>query len=161
MKIIQTKEHQIIVDDCVYDNVIQYNWVVYKATKTNVHYAKAKLCRHYAAPIFLHRYVGHLLNGWPTKGDRMHIDHINGNGLDCRIENLRYVTPRENILKSKPLCKPSSTGCKGVYLIRHTGKYAAEYFKDYKKYYIGSYPTIELAVEARNAFINKLNLGHE
>ena len=41
-----------------------------------------------------HRYVWTQANGAIPKG--MHIHHINGNGLDNRLENLILVTPQQN-----------------------------------------------------------------
>ena len=43
----------------------------------------------------------------------MHIDHINGNGLDNRKENLRLCTPSQNAM-NKRLRYDSSSGFKGV-----------------------------------------------
>jgi hypothetical protein len=46
----------------------------------------------------------------------MQIDHINGNGFDNRIENLREVTPSENQLNQRRTWKPNAkTGLPGVY----------------------------------------------
>lgn len=156
MKTIIIGEHSIIIDDDLFDRCSQYSWIVYKATNTGVHYAKAKLHKHYSAPVFLHRFVGHIKRGWPLNKDKMHIDHINGNGLDCRIENLSYISPRENILKAKLKCKPSSTGLKGIYYNKLRRKYSAEYFANYKKHYIGLFDSIDEAVKARTLYIDQL-----
>ena len=45
----------------------------------------------------------------------LQIDHINGNGFDNRIENLREVTPSENQLNQRRTWKPNAkTGLPGV-----------------------------------------------
>lgn len=43
------------------------------------------VCRH----VYLHR----MITGAP---DGFHVDHVNGDGLDCRDENLRVVPPQHN-----------------------------------------------------------------
>lgn len=69
---------------------------------------------------FVHR----LIMGFP---EGMHIDHINGNALDNRKENLRICTPSQNAMNKK-LRSDSTTGYKGVYKVkdpRYKKKYSA------------------------------------
>ena len=63
--------------------------------------------------IFLHHAVWAWHNGcFPT----MQIDHINGNGMDNRIENLREVSGSENKMNTLYPWKPNAdTGLPGVY----------------------------------------------
>lgn len=69
----------------------------------------------------VHRIVWFLHHGrWPVEL----IDHINGQRLDNRIENLREASRRQNAWNSQ--IKPSNrSGYKGVYLHKQTGKYVA------------------------------------
>ena len=50
------------------------------------------------------------------------VDHINGDTLDNRKENLRICTRSQNMM-NKALRSDSSTGFKGVYEVKHGGKY--------------------------------------
>lgn len=56
-----------------------------------------------------HRLIYKMLTG----SDPEFIDHINGDGIDNRIENLRSVTHSENLANSKQTSK-GKTGIKGV-----------------------------------------------
>ena len=64
--------------------------------------------------VYYHRFVWALCNDcWP----QLTIDHINGNRLDNRIENLREVSQSENMLNWLLPWKPNkNTGVTGVAL---------------------------------------------
>ncbi len=69
--------------------------------------------------------VHRLIMGFP---EGMHVDHINGNGLDNRKENLRVCTPSQNSMNKK-LRSDSTTGYKGVYKCKptvHRKKYVSK-----------------------------------
>ena len=60
--------------------------------------------------------VHHTVWAWHNgRFPTLQIDHINGNGFDNRIENLREVTPSENQLNQRRTWKPNAkTGLPGV-----------------------------------------------
>lgn len=60
---------------------------------------------------YAHRIIWILLNG--AIPDGMEIDHIDGDGLNNKIENLRLVTAAEN-RKNAPISSKNKTGCTGV-----------------------------------------------
>ena len=87
----------------------------------------------------LHQLVWFLHQGvWPNQ----EIDHINGNTLDNRIENLRLCSRAENT-KNRSLNANSKTGVSGVKLIR--GKYQVCVGGKY----IGVFKEFEDAVKCR------------
>lgn len=75
-----------------------------------------------------------------------HIDHINGNATDNRLCNLRGCTPAENVTNTT-LRKDNTTGYKGVQQVARADgvAYKATIKKCGHVYYLGAYPTPEMA----------------
>lgn len=78
----------------------------------------------------------------------MEIDHINGDGTDNRILNLRLVTKRENNFNKR---KPSNntSGHNGVAWDKNRQKWMASIRIDRKNIFLGRYDEIDDAVRAR------------
>lgn len=90
MKLIElTQNKYAIVDDDRFEELNKFKWHASKGRNTfyarrTVNKRKEKL-HHYIIGFPLHDYV---------------VDHINNNGLDCREENLRIITKRQNTSNS-------------------------------------------------------------
>lgn len=82
---------------------------------------------------------------WPTGV----IDHINRDPYDNRLCNLRLCSQQQNTFNAGP-SKNNTSGFKGVYFRKDTGKWAAEITHNRKKKSLGCYPTPELASAAYN-----------
>jgi len=83
-------------------------------------------------------------------GERGVVDHINGNRLDNRSENLRRTTHSKNLQRGQ-LWSNNKSGFKGVYFRKDSGKWDATINYRYKKYGLGSFFTKEDAARAYNA----------
>lgn len=95
--------------------------------------------------IYEHRLVWFFHHGdWPTKGKS--IDHINGDYIDNRIENLREATQLEN-LQNKAAHRGTRTGLTGAYP-QYGGKFYAKIMKEGKSIHLGSFDTAEKAHDA-------------
>ena len=79
--------------------------------------------------------------------DGYQIDHINGNTLDNRLENLRIVTRAQNQWNSK-ISKNNKCGYKGVCWAKSKNKYKAEIMKHGKKYFLEHFDCPKEAHEA-------------
>lgn len=118
-------------------------WYLDKKGNNPLHYAKASID---GKRVFLHRLV---LNA--KKGQM--IDHKNNNGLDCRKDNLRLCTNRQNIANSRPQKNKTSSKYKGVTFCTtekriKRWKVYCEY--DKKPIYVGRFHTEKEAVESYN-----------
>jgi len=74
------------------------------------------------------------------------IDHIDGNKLNNRIENLRKCTQSQNCYNSK-MRKDNSAGVKGVYWSRGHKKYATHITAKGKRMYLGYFDDKEVAAQ--------------
>ena len=97
--------------------------------------------------LFLHR----LLLGLPqtyNPEDMLIGEHINGDRLDCRRDNLRICKKTDNPINCKRY-KNNTTGHKGVYWHKKNKKWIASIFYNNQRLYLGSFDKYEDAVKIR------------
>ena len=91
-----------------------------------------------------------LHHGFLTKGKC--IDHIDGNPLNNKVENLRESNRKQNSQNSK-LRSDNKSGHKGVYWHKKSGKWRVVIKANGKRHYFGLYENkeeaIRVAIEAR------------
>lgn len=83
-----------------------------------------------------------------------YIDHINGNTLDNRLENLREVTLQENC-KNCSISKNNTSGVMGVIWNKRINKWEARIKVDYKQIHLGVTSDFFEAVCLRKSAENK------
>lgn len=92
-----------------------------------------------------HRLAWFYMTGhWPTQL----IDHIDGNGFNNKWSNLREATAQQNVMNTKTP-RNNKAGVKGVRLCPKYNKWIVTIMKDNKRIYVGNYPTLEEAKNAR------------
>ena len=83
------------------------------------------------------------------------IDHVDGNPLNNKIENLRSATFSQN-QQNKKLSEKNTSGVKGVSWHKSTNKWEVQFSVNKKHKYFGLYDDLELAElvaqEARNKY---------
>lgn len=142
MALIETsKKEIIIVDNSMLKVLKKFNWYVNKSG--------------YAANDSVPRKLMHrLVMGYP-KGN---VDHINGNKLDNRKENLRLCNQSQNTANA-PMRKSNKSGYKGVSWNKKYKKWEAYLTKDYKHVFLGYYDNKKGAAMAYN-FGAKIHFGN-
>lgn len=78
------------------------------------------------------------------------LDHVNRSRADDRIVNLREATPSQNGANSS-VRSDNSSGFRGVYFCRRTGKWGAKIQRDGRCSFLGRHATPELAAAAYDA----------
>lgn len=76
------------------------------------------------------------------------VDHINGNTLDNRKENLR-ICHRSKNPKNSSIYKNNTSGCKGITWMKRLNKWQVSIQVDKKSIYLGIYDNLNDAIEVR------------
>lgn len=141
--IYKRKEYKIIIDKKDYELCKNYYWTL-RANKHDLYAQSITHINGRTNRTHLHRLIMSTPSGLVT-------DHINGDTLDNRRENLRVVTQSENCLNRHRKHK-SILGITGVY------KDKKSYTARFKGEYLGSFKTVQEAKETRkNAEIKHQN----
>lgn len=138
-KIPLTQGKLATVDDADYEALIQFKW--YLTTCGNHHYA----ARHTKRPekrtmVYMHRAITSAPKG-------LEVDHINGDGLDNRRENLRVCTHGEN-LRNQGLQANNRSGYRGVSWSKKEKKWVTYIKVDNKRQFVGQFDEKENAARA-------------
>ena len=121
-----------LVDDDMYEKLNKYSW--------NIRIKKGRNIAYVSRPFYLdkkqtsiaiHRFILDL-----KTGDKRQVDHINGNGLDNRLINLRICNNQQNSFNTG-IRKNNTSGFKGVYLKKSTGKWVTQLMKNGKSIHLG------------------------
>lgn len=145
MEIMLSKGLYATVDAEDYNRIVNHKWCANKIGRT--HYAKrAYQIDGKQKTEYMHR----VIMGNPPG---MEIDHINGNGLDNRKENLRVCTHKQNLSNLKPR-EHASSKHPGVSMNRLTGKYEAYVNMGGKKKHLGLFQNEHDAINAQSRFFN-------
>lgn len=129
-----TKGMVAVVDDEDYERLSQFKWYAQSAPHGN-HYAARKS----TGKVYMHREI--------VRPGQLHVDHINGDGLDNRRSNLRRCTRSQNLCNGRTRTD-SASGHRGVHFHRASGLWVA-YAKSNGKTTARYFKTKEQAVHAR------------
>jgi hypothetical protein len=137
--------HFALVDDEDYERVSALKWHL-----SPTGYGAARTPRPERKLVQLHRFI---LN----PPDDMQVDHINGNGLDCRRENMRLATHQQN-QQNRPGEKRRLSKYKGVWLDdRYRKPWRAQIKADRTRYDLGRFASEDDAARAYNDAAKKLH----
>lgn len=139
---------KILVDDDMYETLSPFTWIIHNRGRVTKRLYAIRFDENQKYTQMHHDVVG------KKKGKV--VDHINGNSLDNRRENLRHCTQQENCL-NKAISSKNTSGVKGVYWEKSRKKWVARIFLQGKQTFIGRFDRLENAKKAYNKEAKKLH----
>lgn len=145
-----TQGKYAILDKEDYENLKKFKWHYGEYGKTG--YAKRLIWdkkNKKSKIVRMHHFVLPLRKGYM-------VDHINGNGIDNRRNNLRLVTKSQNMMNSG-VRKNSTTKVTGVSWHKQIKRWRAYISINKKQISLGTYLSLEEAIKARLNGENKFH----
>jgi hypothetical protein len=135
-----------IVDDEDYPKLGRFTWrknnYGYVVREVHIGYVlKEGRKKRVRKMVLLHRSIIGMLS------KKLVVDHINGDPLDNRRENMRVCTRSQNIRNAK-IKKTNKSGYKGVSWFKRKRKWVAYIHYMYKSYHLGYFNDLEDAAKA-------------
>jgi hypothetical protein len=142
------KGKETIVDDEDYEYLNQWKW--YCSTAGYANRATVRDKNYKQKKILIHRVI-------MKAPKNLQVDHINGNRLDNRKENLRIVTKQQNHMNRRKLDLKKSSKFKGVSYYSLSKKWVATiYFKN-KRFHLGYFDNEIDAAKEYNTAAKKIH----
>lgn len=117
-----------LIDEGDAETLGRYKWHASTSKASRTIYAKARIT-HKQVGTFMHR----VILCYPL----FCVDHINGNGLDNRRQNLRFCTIQQNSVNIKPRSFEKTSRYRGVYFNKASKKWHAEIRHNMKLFRVG------------------------
>lgn len=138
MRVIELTQGRVAkVDDEDYSRLAMHSWYYHAAG-----YAARDVWEDgERRTIYMHRAI-------MDPGPGQEVDHINGDGLDNRRENLRTCSHQENIAARSSSGRPGSSEYLGVSWSEATGKWRARIRHNYDEIHLGVFESEEEAARA-------------
>lgn len=129
-----------VIDADRYDEAKNFSWRI--SQKKRKYYVVAGSFKK-GTMIYIHQ----LILGKPEDGKE--IDHIDGDSLNNRISNLRYVTHQGNVDNIRQIRTDNSLGIRGIAFDKKYGKYVVDFSYHGERIYVKPWETIEEAIYCR------------
>src|SRR6476469_8333950 len=120
-------DHQLLIDDADYPTIASHKWLVLVDKRKNQLYVKTQIFGRWKS-------IHHLILPAPPG---FVVDHINGNRLDNRRQNLRLCRQAENCRNQRKSSRPLTSKYKGVH--RSKGKWVAQIGLAGRNYNLGRF----------------------
>ena len=137
--------HEIVVDYKMLPILAQFTWYV-KPSRSTFYAVTNVRIRGKQTPLAMHRLLTGLRAGI--------VDHKNRNGLDNRMENLRFATPTQNSMNR---VRKNSLGYRGVYKAENSQYFCCQIQREGKKYHESGFRTPEDAARRYDELSKELH----
>lgn len=137
-----TKGFIAIVDGEDFETLNIHKWYAHMS-RDNAYARRDTYINGKRGSIFMHRFL------LGISDPKMQVDHINGNTLDNRRENLRAATNQQNNRNQLGIKSNNTSGYRGVHFYKRTKQFIAYIRKENKKKkHLGYFSTAEEAAKA-------------